>query len=133
LEPDVALESYHQAKTGALFVAATTAGAIAAGAEARPWQMLGAKLGAAYQVADDIRDVAAEPDEIGKPVLQDAQRMRPNAVTEFGLGGALARLQQLLQEAVDSIPDCIGEQNLRDLVDLQAKRLVPKGLRESAA
>ncbi|MEM7675363.1 MAG: polyprenyl synthetase family protein [Myxococcota bacterium] len=133
LESDAALESYHQAKTGALFVAATTAGAIAAGAEAEPWQILGARLGAAYQVADDIRDVAADPDEIGKPVLQDAQRMRPNAVATLGLEGALARLQQLLQEAVDSIPECIGEQNLRDLVDLQAKRLVPKGLRESAA
>ena len=133
LEDKVILEEYHRAKTGALFTAATTAGAIAAGADPGPWRCLGECLGEAYQVADDIRDVAADPEEIGKPVLQDAQWLRPNAVAELGMEGALGRLQRLLQEAVDSIPDCRGAQALRELVLLQAKRLVPKGLRESAA
>ncbi len=133
LEDEVVLEEYHRAKTGALFLAATTAGAISAGAEPGPWRCLGDRLGEAYQVADDIRDMCATPEEIGKPVLQDTQWMRPNAVAELGLEGAIGRMQTLLQEAVDSIPDCPGAQALRDLVFLQAKRLVPKGLRESAA
>ena len=34
--------------------------------------LLGERLGEAYQVADDIRDVAADPDELGKPVGRDA-------------------------------------------------------------
>ena len=133
LEESVVLEEYHRAKTGALFTAATTAGAVAAGADPAPWRCLGERLGEAYQVADDIRDVVASPEEIGKPVLQDAQWMRPNAVAELGIEGALARVQRLLQEAVDSIPTCKGAPGLKELVLLQAKRLVPKGLRESAA
>ena len=133
LESEVELEAYHRAKTGSLFTAATTAGAIAAGADPGPWRCLGEKVGEAYQVADDIRDVAGSPEEIGKPVLQDAQHFRPSAVAELGLEGALARLQRLLQEAVESIPNCSGATGLRELVLLQAKRLVPKGLRESAA
>ena len=133
LEDEVALEAYHRAKTGALFTAATVSGAIAAGADPAPWRSLGECLGEAYQVADDIRDVAADPEEIGKPVRQDAQWMRPNAVNELGMAGALDRLQRLLQEAVESIPTCQGAAGLRELVLLQAKRLVPKGLRETAA
>ena len=56
-EVAVPLADYQRAKTGALFVAATRAGAAAAGVDAEPWRMLGDKLGEAYQVADDLRDV----------------------------------------------------------------------------
>ena len=57
-EPQIDLAHYHRAKTGALFAAATVAGAASAGADAEPWRMVGEKLGEAYQVADDIRDAA---------------------------------------------------------------------------
>jgi geranylgeranyl diphosphate synthase type II len=55
----VACADYQRAKTGALFAAATEAGALAAGADPAPWRALGEWLGEAYQVADDIRDAAA--------------------------------------------------------------------------
>ncbi len=55
-EPVVTLSDYHRAKTGALFAAATAAGAAAAGDEAHAWLALGNGLGEAYQVADDLRD-----------------------------------------------------------------------------
>ncbi len=67
-ETKIDLVHYHRAKTGALFAAATVAGAASAGADAEPWRMVGEKLGEAYQVADDIRDAAADEEEIGKPV-----------------------------------------------------------------
>ncbi len=70
---------YQRAKTGALFAAATMAGASAAGADAGPWRTFGERLGEAYQVADDIRDVAADPEELGKPVGRDAALGRPSA------------------------------------------------------
>ena len=63
---------YQQAKTGALFAAATVAGAAAAGRRPEPWRLLGECLGEAYQVADDLRDVACRQEEIGKPVGRDA-------------------------------------------------------------
>ena len=59
-EAAVPLTDYQRAKTGALFVAATVAGAAAAGAAAEPWRMLGEKLGEAYQVADDLRDILCD-------------------------------------------------------------------------
>ena len=70
-ESRVSLVDYQRAKTGALFVASTACGAQAAGADPAPWRALGEWLGQAYQVADDIRDVMADPQLLGKPVGQD--------------------------------------------------------------
>ncbi|MEM6565771.1 MAG: polyprenyl synthetase family protein, partial [Pseudomonadota bacterium] len=55
-EADIDLSAYHQAKTGALFIAATQMGAVSAGQDAEPWFELGARIGEAFQVADDLRD-----------------------------------------------------------------------------
>jgi geranylgeranyl diphosphate synthase type II len=132
-EPTVDLAHYHRAKTGALFAAATVAGAAAAGAEAEPWRMLGETLGEAYQAADDIRDAAADPDEVGKPTGRDAVLGRPNAVVELGLSGAVQRLEQLVGEAIEAIPPCPRAGDLRALIRLEAKRLLPKKLAQHAA
>jgi len=127
-EPKVAVADYHLAKTGALFAGATTAGAAAAGFEAAPWRMLGEKLGEAYQVADDIRDAAADAEELGKPVARDATLGRPSAVLELGLDGAIRRLDLLVGEASASIPVCPGAGALRDLIHTEARLLLPKRL-----
>lgn len=132
-EPRAVLEDYQRAKTGSLFSAATTAGALAAGADPEAWSPLGAYLGEAYQVADDIRDVAASTDDMGKPAGQDEALKRPNAALQFGLEAAVEKLEQLVADAVASIPSCPGADALRDLVILQKKRLVPKALAKSAA
>ena len=66
-EAEVDLSAYHRAKTGALFIAATQMGAVAAGQEAEPWDELGARIGEAFQVADDLRDALCAADELGKP------------------------------------------------------------------
>ncbi len=132
-EPDPDLEAYQQAKTGALFMAATMTGAAAAGAETAPWRGIGDWLGKAYQIADDIRDAVADEDEVGKPVGQDVLHDRPNAVQAYGLEGAMTRLSDLVTAAAESVPDCVGAEDLRALVRLQATRLVPKKLAQSAA
>ena len=67
-ESKVSLSDYQRAKTGALFVAATAAGALAAGTDPTPWRALGDWLGEAYQVADDIRAVMGAPQLLGEPV-----------------------------------------------------------------
>ncbi|MEY4711143.1 MAG: hypothetical protein RIS88_593 [Pseudomonadota bacterium] len=126
-EPKVELSRYQRAKTGALFVAATCGGALAAGAPAAPWQRLGECLGEAYQVADDIRDVMGDAEQLGKPVGQDAQHGRPSAAAELGLVGALHYFRQLMQQAVDSVPDCASRTAMRKLVIREAERLVPQG------
>lgn len=132
-EAEINLSHYHRAKTGALFVAATRMGALAAGADPTPWTAVGAKLGEAYQVADDLADAVGRAEDLGKPVGQDAAHARPNAVTALGVPGALARLESLLAEAIAAIPACPGDAALRDLVALQARRLTPRDLARSAA
>ncbi len=132
-EPNPPPEQYRCAKTGALFVAATMAGALASGGDPMAWHALGYRLGEAYQVADDLLDAVSSATETDKPVGRDAVLGRPNAVAELGLSGAVRRLESLIAMAMDSIPACPGEQNLRELVRLQALRLAPKRLLESAA
>ena len=132
-EEKIDLKVYHRAKTSSLFIGSTTAGAIAAGADPQNWYRLGEALGNAFQVADDLRDCAANADEIGKPCGQDAVHARPNAVHELGLGGAIKRLQDLVGEAAASIPDCRGSDMLKQLILDEAKRLVPKSLATVAA
>jgi geranylgeranyl diphosphate synthase, type II len=128
-EPRVSLREYQRLKTGALFAAATVAGAQAAGGDAQAWRPLGEKLGEAYQVADDIRDVAANPDLLGKPVGQDLALGRPSVASEHGLPRALQIFDRLVASAVAAVPDCPGAPALRALVAAEGERLVPRAMR----
>ena len=132
-EAAVPLTDYQRAKTGALFVGATMAGAAAAGADPEPWRALGDRIGEAYQVADDLRDVLCTADELGKPIGQDAVRMRPNAAALLGIGGAKARLEALVAAASASIPDCPGRAKLSAAIELQTRALFPRQLAQVAA
>jgi geranylgeranyl diphosphate synthase type II len=129
-ETHVSLAQYQRAKTGALFAAATMAGAQAAGAPAAPWRALGEWLGEAYQVADDIRDVVGDPRVMGKPVGRDAALLRPSTASALGLDGAIAHFDRLVGCAAAAVPDCPGAEPLRALVRLEAERLVPRTLSE---
>lgn len=132
-EPDAILADYQRAKTGSLFAAATEAGAVAAGGDATLWRMLGERLGEAYQVADDIRDVIGDAKALGKPTGQDASLNRPNAVMYHGLDGAVKHLKQLLRDASDSIPPSPGAETLRKLMESESKRFLPAELAQYAA
>lgn len=132
-EPLAVLSAYQQQKTGALFAGATMAGAAAAGYPApQDWRALGERLGEAFQVADDILDVAGNAEKIGKPTGQDATLGRPNAARELGMAGALDRLALLVDDAMDAIPDCIGASQLRTAMRLEMRNLLPVELRRAA-
>jgi geranylgeranyl diphosphate synthase, type II len=132
-ESKVSLVEYQREKTGSLFEAAAVAGAEAAGAAAQPWREFGDKLGEAYQVADDIRDAAADPVLIGKPVGRDVALARPSSARELGLEGAVRYFERLVGAVVAAIPACPGEAVLRDLVAREADRLVPSEIMALAA
>lgn len=124
-EANVNLSAYHRAKTGALFIAATQMGALAAGQDAEPWEELGARIGEAFQVADDLRDALYDSETLGKPAGQDAAHGRPNAVSALGVQGAIRRLKDILGGAIASIPSCPGEAMLADMVRRYAERMTP--------
>ncbi len=132
-EPEIDLSRYHRAKTGALFSGATMAGAAAAGVAHEPWRALGEKIGEAFQIADDIRDVAMAEADLGKPAGQDAALSRPNAAQALGLAGAIRHLDALVEEAVATIPECPGAAELRQLMIIETRRFLPEGLARSAA
>jgi geranylgeranyl diphosphate synthase type II len=125
-EPRVALSDYQRAKTGALFAAATAAGAEAAGVDGETWRALGEWLGEAYQVADDLRDVLADPEVLGKPTGRDVALGRPSSAREQGLMGAIEHFDRLVACAIEAVPPCRGSAQLRQLVRAEAERLVPK-------
>lgn len=128
-EEKIDLSAYHQAKTGALFIAATQMGAVSAGQEAAPWAELGARIGEAFQVADDLRDALCDEATLGKPAGQDDLHGRPNAVATFGVQGAIKRFDDILGGAIASIPACPGEAALAQMVRAYADKLVPAGAR----
>ncbi|MEP4199390.1 MAG: polyprenyl synthetase family protein [Aliishimia sp.] len=124
-EGHIDLSAYHRAKTGALFIAATQMGAIAAGHDGAQWDELGSRIGEAFQVADDLRDALYDEVTLGKPVGQDDLHGRPNAVAEFGVHGAIERMKDILSGAISSIPKCPGEAMLAKMVTAQAEVLTP--------
>jgi geranylgeranyl diphosphate synthase type II len=131
-EPQINLSAYHQLKTGSLFVAATQMGAISVGEDPEPWSELGARIGEAFQVADDVRDALEVSSDTGKSSGQDAIHNRPNAVSELGLEGATAKLKDILSGAISSIPSCPGEAALCEIVRKQADLLTPINFKRQA-
>ena len=100
-------------------------GAVSAGEDPEPWIELGARIGEAFQVADDLKDVTSTEKKVGKPTGQDTKNSRPSAVLEFGVDGAIDRLQNILSGAIASIPACPGEARLCEIIRKQAKQLMP--------
>lgn len=132
-EPSVDLSHYHRLKTGALFGAATMAGAASAGADPAPWRALGEAIGEAFQIADDIRDATSTAEEMGKPAGRDEVLDRPSAVRELGLDGAVHRLERVIEDAVETIPPCPGLADLGALIRLETRRFLPTKLAQRAA
>jgi geranylgeranyl diphosphate synthase type II len=128
-EPHVDISAYHHAKTAALFEAAAATGALAGGAEPAGWRVAGGLLGEAYQVADDLADALGEAPRLGKPIHQDGDKRRPNLVTKLGIDAAGRKLDQLIDQALQSVPPCDGRAEVETFLSATAARLYPPALR----
>jgi geranylgeranyl diphosphate synthase type II len=94
------LERIHRGKTGALFSAAATAGAITAAAPADAIASLAAfakNLGLAFQIVDDLLDVTGDPSETGKAVRADVKKT--TFVSFSGVAGARQLATELCETA----------------------------------
>jgi geranylgeranyl diphosphate synthase type II len=98
------LEFIHSRKTGALFVAAAAVGGMLANIHSAPLQRIevfAKNLGLAFQITDDILDVVGTPEQIGKDVGKDEQRL--TFVKLAGVDGARKLAQELVQTSIDAI------------------------------
>lgn len=94
------LERIHRKKTGALFSAAATAGAVVSAASADVIRSLSAyakNLGLAFQIIDDLLDVEGDPRATGKATREDAKKT--TFVSFSGIAGARQLALELCQTA----------------------------------
>lgn len=118
------LERIHRRKTGVLFSAAATAGALTAGGSTADISALTAyakNLGLAFQVVDDLLDVTGTPEETGKAVRHDARKT--TFVSFSGVEGARQLAQDLCRTATNALAP-FGQRGARlgELADFVASR-----------
>lgn len=90
-------------KTGALISWSALVGPRMAEAEREPLSIYGTALGLAFQIADDVLDVAGDAAVVGKAVGKDAAAGKATFVSLLGLDGAKSRAAELVQEACDAL------------------------------
>lgn len=98
----------HAHKTGALIIAGVDLGCDAAQADAAlraALQKYAAELGLVFQIVDDILDVTATTEELGKPVGSDEENDKTTFITLYGLDGARKLAKQHNDAAVAALED----------------------------
>ncbi len=107
LEP-ADLAQVHARKTGALIEASVVAGAICADAtdfQQAALRAFAQRIGLAFQVMDDVLDVTATSEELGKTAGKDIDAEKSTYVASLGAEGARIYAETLLTEAIDSLVD----------------------------
>jgi farnesyl diphosphate synthase len=100
------LHDMHRFKTGALLQASVLMGASCGAAETGAREALadyGATIGLAFQVVDDILDVTADSQTLGKTAGKDAAQDKPTFVSLMGLAASREYAQTLLARAQASL------------------------------
>ena len=96
------LERIHRAKTGALIAASVMLGGMAARAPQGAmlgFERYGAAIGLAFQIADDVLDITATTDQLGKVAGRDLALQKSTYPALLGVTGAVARAESLVDEA----------------------------------
>lgn len=105
------LEYMHSLKTGALIRASLALGGIAANASEAQLAALdeyGTHIGLAFQVVDDILDVAGDTATLGKTPGKDSDANKATYVKLMGLDGARKEADRLLELALNAL-ESFGE------------------------
>jgi len=100
------LERVHLAKTGALIAAAARLGGLAAGADPSAEAALdrfGRAIGLAFQIADDVLDVTATTDQLGKTAGRDLALRKSTYPALLGVEGAAKRADALASSACEAL------------------------------
>jgi len=102
-----ALERMHVHKTGALIRASVRLGALGAGCEdaaaLSALETYGHCIGLAFQIRDDLLDIEADTEQLGKTAGKDVAANKPTYPAILGVEASRAELAALTARALDAI------------------------------
>lgn len=108
-KPDISAETLsfiHTHKTGALLETSVVSGAILAGAKAEDIAKLARyaqNIGLAFQIIDDVLDITATKEELGKTAGKDLQAQKATYPSLWGIEGSRQQAQQLIDSAIGEL------------------------------
>jgi len=101
------LERMHVYKTGALIRASVRLGALAAGCRdastLAALETYGHSIGLAFQIRDDLLDIEAGTEQLGKTAGKDVAANKPTYPAILGVEASREQLHALTQRALDSL------------------------------
>lgn len=109
---DGELKEMHRLKTGALIRASITTPCLLAETDRQTFSYLaryGECIGLAFQIRDDILDVAGNSALTGKNTLADAALDKPTFVSVLGLAESLRQAENLRDQALSSLDHVPGD------------------------
>ncbi len=120
------LEYIHSNKTAKMFRCAAAMGAICGRADRQQLKSLyeyGLKIGLGFQIADDILDVSASSEQLGKTAGKDEKAGKATYPTIIGMEKSMQLAKKLADEAV-AVLEPFGDKadNLRQLAIVLLKR-----------
>lgn len=108
---DVSLETLnfiHNHKTAALLEVSVVSGAILAGADEATLQRLSRyaqNIGLAFQIVDDVLDITATQEELGKTAGKDLQAQKATYPSFWGIEASRQQAQSLIDQAKAELAD----------------------------
>ena len=120
------LERIHHRKTGALVCAAARCGSIIAGADDNELEAVteyATNLGLLFQITDDLLDVTATAEDLGKTPGKDARSRKATYPALYGIAATHTQLGAVHRAACNAL-ESIGQptQLLRSIADLVRER-----------
>lgn len=120
------LETIHRQKTGALIRAAARCGALIAGTNADELEALTAyatNLGLLFQITDDLLDVTATAEDLGKTPGKDARSRKATFPSTYGIEITRKMLVSVHRTACDALEETkTSTQLLRSIADFIMQR-----------
>lgn len=103
------LESMHKMKTGALIDVSVLLGYLASDVRDKKvlecLQIYSQSLGLAFQIQDDILDIEADTETLGKPQGSDLEKNKSTFPALLGMEGAKVRAQELVETALQALQE----------------------------
>ena len=120
--PAEVLDTVYALKTAALIESSMMIGAVLGGAsedEVRTVEQIARNVGLAFQIQDDILDVAGTAETLGKPIHSDEKNEKTTYVTLYGVARSREIVEEKSREAVRMLKGLPGDHGYLEQLLLQ--------------